>query len=122
MPASSCSLSQTSAASRLACSSSAPSCRQAAQSFSGSASQDGFGRLPAMVVSSMAPPRSARFPDPRFDAAPRDHGTSHAGGQRSRLRARGLPPSPRSPIPILGLPDPNGPGPAAAVMGGRCRL
>ena len=56
MPAASCSFSQTSAASRLARSSSAPSSRHAGQSFSGSASHAGFGRLPAMVVSSIAPP------------------------------------------------------------------
>ena len=54
MPAASCSLSQTSAASRLARSSSAPWWRHAAQSFSGSASHAGFGRLPATVVSSIA--------------------------------------------------------------------
>jgi hypothetical protein len=50
------SFSQTSVASFFARSSAAPSRRHAAQSFSGSASQAGFGRLPAIVVSNMMPP------------------------------------------------------------------
>ncbi len=53
-PACSCSLSQSSVASRLAAESSAPCARHGAQSLFGSASQAGFGRLPAMVVSNMA--------------------------------------------------------------------
>ena len=50
MPASSCSLSQMSAASRLASSRAVPSSFHFGQSFSVSASQPGFGRLPAIVV------------------------------------------------------------------------
>src|SRR3954465_11240410 len=49
MPASSSSLIQTSAASRLAAASASPSRRHFGQSFSVSASQPGFGRQPAMV-------------------------------------------------------------------------
>src|SRR3569623_1082958 len=57
MPASSCSLSILSAASSLPCVRSAPSSRHFGHSLSGSASQDGLGRLPAMVVGkSMNPP------------------------------------------------------------------
>src|SRR5207244_11365916 len=59
-PASSCALSQRSVASRFACSSSSPAGRQAGQSLRGSASQAGFGRLPAMVVFSI------RFPPSRL--------------------------------------------------------
>jgi hypothetical protein len=61
MPAVSCSLTQISVASRLACSSSSPLSRHGAQSFSGSASQDGFGRDPATVVASMASSVYCRF-------------------------------------------------------------
>src|SRR5690606_7357510 len=60
MPASSCSLIQISAASRLAWSRSLPSSFHFGQSFSVSASQAGFGRLPAMVAgkSIIVPPSS----------------------------------------------------------------
>jgi hypothetical protein len=54
MPASSWSLRARIVASRLASASVAPSSRHGAHSFRGSASQDGFGRLPAIVVSSTA--------------------------------------------------------------------
>src|SRR5262245_37406164 len=54
MPASSCCLSHSSVASRLARSSSAPEPRHAGHSFFGSASHSGLGRLPAMVVFSIA--------------------------------------------------------------------
>src|SRR5260221_219153 len=54
MPASSCSFSQSSVASRFAFSRSAPCARQVGQSLLVSASQPGFGRLPAMVVLSIA--------------------------------------------------------------------
>src|SRR2546428_10914410 len=50
MPAVSCSLSAISTASRCAWASDSRGTRHGAQSFSGSASQDGLGRLPAMVV------------------------------------------------------------------------
>src|SRR6185369_16814341 len=50
MPASSCSFSQRSVASRLARASSSPLWRQVGQSLFVSASQPGLGRLPAMVV------------------------------------------------------------------------
>src|SRR5882762_1349419 len=59
-PASSCALSQSSVASRFVCSSSPATGRQAGQSLRGSASQAGFGRLPAMVVLSI------RFPPSRL--------------------------------------------------------
>src|SRR5216683_5433649 len=54
MPASSCSLSASNVASRLASSNSAPLRSQGAQSMRGLASQEGFGKEPAIVVSSMA--------------------------------------------------------------------
>src|SRR5688572_26673672 len=53
-PASSCSFSQSSVASRFACSSSAPCTRHAGHSFPVSASHAGLGRLPAMVVLNMS--------------------------------------------------------------------
>src|SRR5262249_25499257 len=53
MPASSCSLTAMSVASSFAASSSAPESRHGAHSLFGSASQDGFGRLPATVVGNM---------------------------------------------------------------------
>src|SRR5256885_16075043 len=53
-PASSCALSQRSVASRFACSSSSPVARQVGQSFFGSASQAGLGKLPAIVVFSIS--------------------------------------------------------------------
>src|SRR5215469_912370 len=53
MPASSCSLIARTVASRLACSRASPSVAHGAHSILGFASQAGFGRLPAMVVSSM---------------------------------------------------------------------
>src|ERR1700733_3689846 len=53
IPASSCSFTASSVASRLASSSSAPVCFQAGQSLLVSASQAGLGRLPAIVVSSI---------------------------------------------------------------------
>ena len=56
MPASSCSFSHSSVASRFAFSSSAPSARHAGHSLSVSASQPGFGKLPAIVVSNMLSP------------------------------------------------------------------
>src|SRR6185369_486746 len=65
MPASSCSLSQSRVASRFARSSSAPAPRHAGQSFFGSASHSGLGRLPAMVVFSMV-----------FGCSCRDFGTA----------------------------------------------
>ena len=46
----------SSVASRLASASASPSTRHGAQSICGSASQDGFGRLPAIVVSSIPHP------------------------------------------------------------------
>src|SRR5262245_4120930 len=52
-PASSCSLSQSRVASRFARASSPPCARHAGQSLWVSASQSGFGRLPAMVVSNI---------------------------------------------------------------------
>src|SRR5256885_6912941 len=55
-PASSCALSHSSVASRLACSSSSPLPRQAGQSLRGSASHAGLGRLPAIVVFSIDSP------------------------------------------------------------------
>src|SRR5665213_2179027 len=66
MPMSSCSLSASTVASRLAASSAAPSGTQGAHSIFGLASQAGFGRLPAIVVSSMFwfPP-GRKFLDPR---------------------------------------------------------
>src|SRR5215475_8768717 len=54
MPASSCSFSQRSVASRLPSASAPPSSFQRGQSLCVSASQAGLGRLPAMVVSNMA--------------------------------------------------------------------
>ena len=48
IPASSCSFTASSVASSLACARSAPASRHCGQSLSGSASQEGFGRLPAM--------------------------------------------------------------------------
>src|SRR5215510_5615980 len=56
MPASSCALIASRVASRLASSSASPSSRQGAHSLLVSASQPGFGRLPAMVVSNILPP------------------------------------------------------------------
>src|SRR5690242_9888211 len=53
MPQSSWVLSARSVASRLPSASATPSRRQAGHNFFGSASQDGFGRLPAIVVSSI---------------------------------------------------------------------
>ena len=53
MPASSCTLSQSSVASALARSSSAPLDFHSGQSFSVSASHEGLGRLPAMAVSNI---------------------------------------------------------------------
>ncbi len=53
IPASSSALSHSAAARRLPANNSSPFSRQGAQSFSGSASQAGLGRLPAMLVSSM---------------------------------------------------------------------
>src|SRR5215470_10906583 len=53
MPASSWALRARSVASRLATSRSAPAWRQGAHSVFGSASQNGFGRLPAIVVGNM---------------------------------------------------------------------
>src|SRR5499426_1120371 len=50
MPQSSCSFSASSVASRLASASAAPVARQGGHNLLGSASQAGFGRLPAMVV------------------------------------------------------------------------
>src|SRR5271166_1785018 len=50
MPASSCSLIANKVASSLPTASSSLSSRQGAQSLFGTASQDGFGRLPAMLV------------------------------------------------------------------------
>ena len=52
--ASSCSFTASTVASIFPAASAAPSSFQAGQSFSGSASQSGFGRLPATVVSSMS--------------------------------------------------------------------
>src|SRR4051794_29037190 len=65
MPASSCSLSQSSVASRFARSSATPVPRHAGQSLFGSASHSGLGRLPAMVVFSMV-----------FGGSCRDFGTA----------------------------------------------
>src|ERR1044071_1827237 len=56
IPASSCSLIASSVASSLAASSSSPDSRHGAHSRSGSASQEGLGRLPAMVVGNMRSP------------------------------------------------------------------
>src|SRR4051812_8296892 len=53
MPASSCSFSTSSVASRFASARASPACAQGAQSIFGCASQKGLGRLPAIVVSSM---------------------------------------------------------------------
>src|SRR3954462_4358302 len=50
MPASSCIFIASKVASSLPASSSAPESRQAGHNLSGSASQDGFGKLPATVV------------------------------------------------------------------------
>jgi hypothetical protein len=50
MPASSCSFSDSSVASSLPAANSSPASRHCGHSLLGSASQDGFGRLPAMVV------------------------------------------------------------------------
>src|SRR5262245_44316826 len=57
MPASSCALRASRVASRLATSSSAPEYRHGAHSLFGSASQNGFGRLPAMVVGNIVSSR-----------------------------------------------------------------
>src|SRR5437588_873161 len=59
MPQSSWIFSARSVASRLPSASASASRRQAGHNFFGSASQDGFGRLPAIVVSSIGVPRSA---------------------------------------------------------------
>ena len=56
IPASSCSFTANTVASRFASARASPSTRHGAHSTRGSASQDGFGRLPAIVVSSIAPP------------------------------------------------------------------
>src|SRR5262245_7319297 len=56
MPASSCALMASRVASRLAAASASPSRRQGAHSLLVSASQEGFGRLPAIVVSNILPP------------------------------------------------------------------
>src|SRR5665213_1581800 len=53
MPASSCILTASRVASSLPCARSAPSSRHFGQSLSGSASQDGFGKLPATVAGNM---------------------------------------------------------------------
>src|SRR5580692_6252568 len=53
MPASSCSLMAMRVASRLPASRSSPASRHGAHSLLGSASQDGLGRLPAMLVSNI---------------------------------------------------------------------
>ena len=51
-----------SVASRLPSSSAAPASRHAGQSLFGSASQPGFGRLPAMVVSNICVRRGVTLP------------------------------------------------------------
>src|SRR5215217_8956485 len=68
MPASSCSLTARIVASSFACSSSRPDNFHGAQSLSGSASQFGLGRPPAIVVLSMLilPPQLQPY-----------HGTAH---------------------------------------------
>src|SRR5262249_47939364 len=53
MPASSCSLMARRVASSFAAASSSPVSRHGAHSLLGSASHDGFGRLPAMLVGDM---------------------------------------------------------------------
>src|SRR5215472_6698805 len=70
MPTSSCTLRARRVASRLASSSSEPASRQGAQSRLGSASQVGLGRLPAMVVSNMAPAAETSYgsaPEPSVE-------------------------------------------------------
>ena len=74
--ASSCSLRASNVASSLPAASSSPSRRQGAQSLFGTASHDGFGRLPAMVVGKsgvtrlvvMAAPASVRLDGKRAPA------------------------------------------------------
>jgi hypothetical protein len=53
MPESSCSFNASSVASAFAAASSAPGLRHCGQSLFGSASQPGFGRLPATVVGNL---------------------------------------------------------------------
>src|SRR5262245_40086677 len=64
MPASSCALSQTRVASRFASASAWPSSFQRGHSLCVSASQPGFGRLPAIVVSNIRPPSERAIVSP----------------------------------------------------------
>src|SRR6266853_4664086 len=89
MPASSWSASSRRIASRLPSSRRSPSRSQGAQSFLGSASQPGLGRLPAMVVCSSKGLR-ARSEVPRGEAAADvDLGTITVADQLEAVLARG---------------------------------
>src|SRR5580704_933013 len=109
MPASSCIFSARSVASRFPASSSAPASRHCGHSRFGSASHDGFGRLPAMLVGNIrcldlrSGPRATNVPaiaQEQYGARPTRQGASArhvraSDGHRRALRRKRWAPSTR---------------------------
>src|ERR1051326_9606808 len=117
MPASSCSLRTSSVASRLAAARSSPASRHAGQSLSGSASQKGLGRLPAIVVSNIEPPsRSMRAPIIEPVVAPEQSFAAHLA-EHNVAGHRGRAGEVVDPAVVAGVLHPaRGPRPAAALV------
>src|SRR5215468_12061474 len=91
MPQSSCSLSASTVASRLASARAVPAARQGAHNRLGSASQAGFGRLPAMVVakSGMLEAILASGRPPAIEPiVAREQPLAADGGERERAQKR----------------------------------